>query len=551
MTKHVKAKSLIYSILTASLLLTGCGESGSASGSTSSSSGSNGNIISGNVADGYISGAKVCLDVNQNSLCDASEPSVISTANGAYSLDTSGVADASMYPLFVEIGTDAIDEDNNQPVANAYTLSAPTGTHFISPVSTAIHSYMIENNATITDAKAAIATKFNFPDATTITNDYVKNATAEQIKLHDKAKVAARLKAELMKTIAKVETASADARNRYIDNKVNDSLSTISTQSESTQDTIDNRIANMTSAMKLSSAVSDIALIRKKTEDAKLMEVVGKTVIAELKKSTAIEKDQKYSVTYNGGTDIRRFTINQDSDEICKVNTLPTTSAFNPYSADTYLVDSTITKGSFSVMWMLYTTPASHLDFFVHCEKIVAVEVPVAGNVAIARPGDTLSSMSSYYSTSGYSSQSAFAIDLRRKYGFSNTEPVTTYNNNIHENFFSGKSFSESGDVKHIVISGNSSIFSNSGWSGLAIFMNGTFINNIESTSGELSNIKDIDCGLNTVSGLTSCEIKDTKGNSITSFSTTVPLQSFNSLQMFFGAIENGIIKYNLDSTTY
>jgi hypothetical protein len=41
--------------------------------------------LSGKVADGYLRGANVCLDLNKNKICDPGEPSATSTAGGVLS----------------------------------------------------------------------------------------------------------------------------------------------------------------------------------------------------------------------------------------------------------------------------------------------------------------------------------------------------------------------------------------------------------------------------------------------------------------------------------
>jgi len=54
--------------------------------------------------DGYLVGAKVCLDMNANGLCDAGEPSDTTRAKGAYSLSVSA-ADVAKYSIVVEVST--------------------------------------------------------------------------------------------------------------------------------------------------------------------------------------------------------------------------------------------------------------------------------------------------------------------------------------------------------------------------------------------------------------------------------------------------------------
>jgi len=44
-------------------------------------------IVSGRVADGYIRGATVCVDLNENDSCDTDEPSAITGPGGTYDLN--------------------------------------------------------------------------------------------------------------------------------------------------------------------------------------------------------------------------------------------------------------------------------------------------------------------------------------------------------------------------------------------------------------------------------------------------------------------------------
>lgn len=79
--------------------------------------------VNGKVADGYLDNAKVCLDKNENGKCDTGEPNTLSV-NGSYdlSIDTT---DVGKYPILVEVTTSTVDLDDNQTVANEYTLTAP------------------------------------------------------------------------------------------------------------------------------------------------------------------------------------------------------------------------------------------------------------------------------------------------------------------------------------------------------------------------------------------------------------------------------------------
>jgi hypothetical protein len=92
-------------------LLVGCGGGGS-SGSTSESVVDTSNLLKGVVLDGYLVGAKVCLDLNTNWVCDSGEPSAISSAGGQYTLNISPLKYTDTYDQLViaEVGPDVKDE---------------------------------------------------------------------------------------------------------------------------------------------------------------------------------------------------------------------------------------------------------------------------------------------------------------------------------------------------------------------------------------------------------------------------------------------------------
>jgi hypothetical protein len=65
--------------------------------------------FSGKVIDGYITGAKVCLDINSNLACDSNEPSTVTDIFGAYKFDYAGSIDGMLVLADVQPG--AIDLD--------------------------------------------------------------------------------------------------------------------------------------------------------------------------------------------------------------------------------------------------------------------------------------------------------------------------------------------------------------------------------------------------------------------------------------------------------
>ncbi len=195
---HIR-KKLIWSAMfaTATMALTGCIGGSSSSGTTSSS----GVTLSGAVADGYLGNATVCLDINQNKVCDPSEPSskTVDDGTGSYSLNATQ-AQIDSAPILVIVTTSTTDTDlGGGTVSRAYTLSAPAGkSEFISPISTMIQA-KIELNPTMTPEQAQISVKGDLgltnPDSVDLYKDFIKEGETgndDYKVLHQTAQVVAR-----------------------------------------------------------------------------------------------------------------------------------------------------------------------------------------------------------------------------------------------------------------------------------------------------------------------------------------------------------------------
>jgi uncharacterized repeat protein (TIGR04052 family) len=115
------------------------------------------NSLSGVVADGYIGGAAVCLDSNNNGVCDAGEPTgAVTTSNGAYTITGFATGDDTKYPVVVQIPSTAVDSDfPASTVGQAFTLTAPVGKTFVSPLTTLVQQKVLAGNM-LAAADAAI-----------------------------------------------------------------------------------------------------------------------------------------------------------------------------------------------------------------------------------------------------------------------------------------------------------------------------------------------------------------------------------------------------------
>lgn len=94
----------------------------------------------GNVQDGYLRGAVVCVDRNQNKDCDADEKQVDSVAKGAWTLE--GLTPRQQrFPLVAKaIAGKTIDEDTETAVAEAFSYTAPASAKVISVLSTIVQT---------------------------------------------------------------------------------------------------------------------------------------------------------------------------------------------------------------------------------------------------------------------------------------------------------------------------------------------------------------------------------------------------------------------------
>jgi hypothetical protein len=160
--------------------------------------------VSGIVADGYLQGASVCLDLNRNGRCDGAEPSATTGSGGAFTLEV-GDFSANDYPVVVEVHAGAIDEEAG-PVAKGYTLRSPAGNHgFVSPLTTLVQTKIDENPALDADAAAQIVgLQLNVEDRQKLFTDYVASGAedAELRALHQSAQVVARAFGQAAEVIA-------------------------------------------------------------------------------------------------------------------------------------------------------------------------------------------------------------------------------------------------------------------------------------------------------------------------------------------------------------
>jgi len=150
----MKLKTLVPAL--AAAFLVACGGGGGGSAVT--------NTLSGKVIDGYIKGAKICLDINSNGACDSNEPSAITGAGGAYTLSYAG--DLAGMHVIAEVPSTAYDEDDNgktlaEAGKEAFSLFAPAeSATAVTPLTTLVSIEMLSNPGT-TPADAQVVVKAN------------------------------------------------------------------------------------------------------------------------------------------------------------------------------------------------------------------------------------------------------------------------------------------------------------------------------------------------------------------------------------------------------
>lgn len=201
------------------LLLSACGGGGgggdAASGTkTADSGGAAVTTLNGTVADGYLRDARVFLDRNANRLYDNGEPTTMSTAGGAYTLEVNP-GEGDLYPVVVQvIAGQTIDEDSGLAVAESYLLEAPRGRWtFISPL-TRMVKVVREKNPSFTELQAVlkVRTALGIDDNVSLFEDYLAHGTGgaaaadqqlatEYSRTHKAARVAAALLGSLQTAI--------------------------------------------------------------------------------------------------------------------------------------------------------------------------------------------------------------------------------------------------------------------------------------------------------------------------------------------------------------
>ena len=173
--------------VTLSVVLAACG----GGGVTSIFSGT---TLTGSLIDGYITGAKVCLDSNGNGVCDTGEPYATTATSGVFSISVPSGTSTTGKNLVAYIPTTASDTDG--PISTAYTMLAPVPTAATSTVVSPLTTLVALNPAS---GVAGVATALVVSQAT-ITADYIANAGTTTAGAHNVAQFLAAVLASAQST---------------------------------------------------------------------------------------------------------------------------------------------------------------------------------------------------------------------------------------------------------------------------------------------------------------------------------------------------------------
>ena len=186
MNQKIKGSALLL----CSALLVACGGGSSGGGGGSSD---NGTTFSGLVADGYLVNAQVCLDLNNNKVCDDGEPSALTTEGGAFSFDASQ-SQIDNNPVILEATAGiTIDEDTGVAVTKDFVLTAPAGSEFVSPLTTLVQAEIEAGSSVeqaIQDIQALLDTDADLLEDYVAKEESGDADAADYRRLHEIAQVA-------------------------------------------------------------------------------------------------------------------------------------------------------------------------------------------------------------------------------------------------------------------------------------------------------------------------------------------------------------------------
>lgn len=278
-------------MLLAAAALTACG-GGSSTPSAAAT-------LSGKVIDGYIEGATVCLDLNNNQACDSSEPSAKTGADGSYKLDISSVSADVLKTahLFTVVPTTAKDADDaGKTLAEAgksgFNLLAPAAAFsagsdgsisgaVVSPLTTLVSHQMLTSKTTLDTSEKYVRERLNLATNTDLRQDFVAQKDAA---LTEKAQM-------LASAIGEVKAkALADTTSKPTDQQaLVAALTYLQTQVANLQTAYDAAKASNSSAKPAALAKTAVAADAAKVDPASLVAEAKKTTDSTAVTSSTLE----------------------------------------------------------------------------------------------------------------------------------------------------------------------------------------------------------------------------------------------------------------------
>ncbi|NDD14937.1 MAG: hypothetical protein EB072_20460, partial [Betaproteobacteria bacterium] len=176
--------------------------------------------IAGIVADGYIAGAEVFLDLDNDRIKDAGEPSAQTDSNGKFSITFSG--DAGQLAASTFVATGGTDISTGKP--NVLTLLAPSDTAqgpgdgkvVVNPLTTLIQTIVSQDNSSSTLAAKLTSAQSNLQLAFGIHNslnlleaDPIALATSSDLTLAARGLQAQKVAVQLAQMLQAVERNAA------------------------------------------------------------------------------------------------------------------------------------------------------------------------------------------------------------------------------------------------------------------------------------------------------------------------------------------------------
>ncbi|MCO5399738.1 hypothetical protein [Ralstonia soli] len=138
--------------------------------------------IAGKAIDGYLVGAKICVDLNNNGVCDAGEPSTITGSDGSYTLALDGSTQGKKLLAVVTPATKDLSRPGYSFPAE-FTLSSIISsgpTQHITPL-TSLVAAQVDAGRRRTDANNAVVTLLG--GSVNLNDDYIANGNGSAATL--------------------------------------------------------------------------------------------------------------------------------------------------------------------------------------------------------------------------------------------------------------------------------------------------------------------------------------------------------------------------------